>query len=277
MVRRARIRWLKRLLRQWAAFSVGFVKSLFDSRLEHYAASLSFSTLFALIPFLALLAAIFTSLPAFADMRAALEQLLRANLLPGRTEAIMNHLDGFVANAGALGWLGAAYVALALILFARTYDFIVNDITGAPVRSAPLLVRDYVFLLLLLLVAGASVWWLSLQLDTLLGRYSLTAWLHPLRLLPWLVVWLTFAVLYKLSPNRPIDGRLALAVAFIAALIWWGLRALFVLYVTYSTTVTSIYGGVSVLLFFLFWLYISWVVFLYGLKFITLLEGEASS
>ena len=37
------------------------------------------------------------------------------------------------------------------------------------------------------------------------------------------------------------------------------------------------YGIVSVLLFFLFWLYISWVVFLYGLKFITLLEGEASS
>jgi membrane protein len=36
----------------------------------------------------------------------------------------------------------------------------------------------------------------------------------------------------------------------------------------------SIYGGFSILLFFFLWIYISWAIFLHGLKFCHLLEVD---
>ncbi len=58
---------LRRLLRLYGAFLRDFLRALFQPRLEHYAASLSFSTLFSIVPLTAIMIAIFTALPALRD------------------------------------------------------------------------------------------------------------------------------------------------------------------------------------------------------------------
>ncbi|HHN73307.1 MAG TPA: YihY family inner membrane protein [Thermopetrobacter sp.] len=267
-------RWLRRLLREYGRFLRGFLRALFDARLEHYAASLSWNTLFALIPLIVVMTAVVTTLPLFEQVRSGLERLAYATLLPDRAEQVRAHLDRFAANAGELGWLGTAWVILAVLLFFRTYDSIVNDTCGAPLRPPWKLLRDYGLMLLAVPLFAGAAYWLSMRLDAWLGSHGLLSWFHPLRVLPWLLVWAAFWMLYRFSPNRPVDRRAALSSSFIAALVWSLTRWLFVLYIARNQTYTTIYGGVAALLFFLLWLHLSWMIFIYGLKFCYLLHEE---
>jgi membrane protein len=262
-------------MRAYAAFLGGFLRALFDARLEHYAASLSWSTLFALIPLVVTMTAILTGLPVFDRFRAGLEQMAYDSLVPDRAEAVRVWIDRFVENAGSLGWLGAAYVILAVVLFFRTYDWIVNDICGAPLRSWPRLIRDYGLLLFAVPLFAATAYGLSLRLEEWLAGHRAPVFLQPLRFLPWLMTWGIFWLLYRFSPNRPVDWRAALSSAFIAALAWSVMRWLFLLYIARNQTYATIYGGVAAGLFFLLWIHLSWLVFVHGLKFCLLLHEEA--
>ncbi|MBR1819287.1 MAG: YihY/virulence factor BrkB family protein, partial [Neisseriaceae bacterium] len=46
----------------------------------------------------------------------------------------------------------------------------------------------------------------------------------------------------------------------------------FVAYVGYNKTYINLYGSFSVLFFFLLWIYVSWVLFLHGVKLCVLLD-----
>ncbi len=271
----ARWRLIRRLLRSWWAFLAGFVRGLFDARLEHYAASLAWSTLFALVPLIVVMTAVVSGLPVFAQFRAGLEQLAYESLVPDRAEMVRVWIDRFVANARALGWLGTVYVALAVVLFFRTYDWIVNDICEAPARSWLEILRDYTLIMLTVPVFAAMAYWLSDRLESALTGRHVPVFLQPLRVLPWFVVWGLFWLLYRFSPNRPVDRLAALSSAFIAAMVWNISRWLFLLYVAQARTTASIYGSVAAMLFFLLWIHFSWLIFVYGLKFCHMLqEGE---
>ena len=50
--------------------------------------------------------------------------------------------------------------------------------------------------------------------------------------------------------------------SFASSMIWYISKNLFVYYVVYNTTYTNIYGSFSTILFFVVWLYISWVIYL---------------
>ncbi|WWW12312.1 YhjD/YihY/BrkB family envelope integrity protein [Arcobacter cryaerophilus gv. pseudocryaerophilus] len=43
-------------------------------------------------------------------------------------------------------------------------------------------------------------------------------------------------------------------------------KNLFIYYVVYNKTYTTIYGSLSTLLFSILWIYISWIIYLYGIK-----------
>ena len=70
----------KVIFKNYYLFLRDFFKDLFDDKLGHYASSLSWSTLFSLIPLLVVFLAIFTSLPLFDDVYTKIEKLIFSNL-----------------------------------------------------------------------------------------------------------------------------------------------------------------------------------------------------
>jgi len=48
----------------------------------------------------------------------------------------------------------------------------------------------------------------------------------------------------------------------------------FIFYVMHNKTYLSIYGSISTILFFFLWIYISWAIFLHGLRFCYLLDKD---
>ena len=85
-----------------------------------------------------------------------------------------------------------------------------------------------------------------------------------LRLLPFILSVVAFALLYIVMPNRRVDWRDALAGAITAALLFQALKLFFLLYVTNFPSFETIYGAVSAVPLFLVWMYLTWCAVLVG-------------
>ncbi len=264
----------KVLFKNYYLFIRDFFKDLFDDRLGHYASSLSWSTLFSIIPLLVILLFIVTKMPLFDSMYGEVEALIFSNLMPTNSDSIKNYISTFMQNSDKLGYVGAFYVTFAAIMFFKNYDYIVNDIFSSPSRTLWEAIKTYLFLVIIIPVLLASSFFLSSFLQSYLDKTEVTSVIHLYTILPYFIIWMVFYVAYQLSANIPIERSAALISSFIASLVWYLSKSAFVFYVVHNKTYTSIYGSVSTLLFFFLWIYISWAIFIHGLKFCDLLNRD---
>ena len=265
---------LKVLFKNYYLFIRDFFKDLFDDRLGHYASSLSWSTLFSIIPLLVIFLAIFTHMPLFDSMYEKVEALIFSNLMPTDSKVIMEHINTYMKNSDQLGYVGAFYVTFAAIMFFKNYDYIVNDIFSVPTRTLWQAVKTYLLLVVILPVLMAASFFLSSFIQSYLDKTTITSMIHLYSILPYLIVWMMFYVAYQLSANIHIEVSAAAISSFIASLIWYLSKSAFVFYVVHNKTYASVYGSVSTILFFFLWIYISWAIFIHGLKFCDLLNKD---
>jgi membrane protein len=265
---------LKIIFKNYYLFIRDFFKDLFDDRLGHYASSLSWSTLFSIIPLLVIFLSIFTKMPLFENMYDKVEKLIFSNLMPTDSKVIMEHINTYMENSDKLGYVGAFYVIFAAIMFFKNYDYIVNDIFDTPSRTLWQAVKTYTLLVIILPVLMALSFFLSSFIQSYLDKTSITSIIHLYSFLPYFIIWMIFYVAYQLSANIHIEVSAALISSFIASLIWYISKSAFIFYVVHNKTYASIYGSISTILFFFLWIYISWAIFIHGLKFCDLLNKD---
>ncbi len=265
---------VKVIFKNYYLFLRDFFKDLFDDKLGHYASSLSWSTLFSLIPLLVILLSIFTSMHMFDSVYQNIQKLIFSNLMPTDSKVIMEYINNFIASTDKLGYIGAIYVTFAVFMFFKNYDYIVNDIFDAPCRTIWEAFQTYLLLLLIIPVLLGSSFYLSNFIQSYLDKNSITSMIHIYSLLPYFIVWMMFYIAYQLSANIHIDVQAAIISSFIASLVWYIGKSAFIFYVVHNKTYASIYGSISTLLFFFLWIYISWAIFIHGLKFCDLLNKD---
>jgi len=264
----------KNILKNYYIFLRDFLGDLFDDKIGHYASSLSWSTLFSIIPLLVIMLWVFTTLPLFDSVYQKIETLIFSNLLPTDSKEVMNYINTFMKNSYKLGYVGAFYVTFAAIMFFKNYDYIVNDIFNVPSRTVFSALKTYLLLLIIIPAMMAASFYLSSFIQSYLDKNSITSSIHLLYFLPYLIVWMVFYVLYQTSANLRITVSAAMISSFIASLIWYLSKSAFVFYVLHNKTYASVYGSISTMLFFFLWIYISWAIFLHGLKFCDLLNRD---
>ena len=264
----------KVILKNYYVFIRDFFSDLFDDKLGHYASSLSWSTLFSILPLMVIVFSVFTSLPVFESVYSKIENLIFSNLMPADSKVVMEYINTFMQSTDKLGYIGGAYVTFAVFLFFKNYDYIVNDIFDAPCRTLWEASKTYIFLLLMIPTILGLSYYLSTFVQGYLDANEITSSIHIFTFLPFLMTWMTFYLAYQLSANIRIDVQAAAISSFIAALIWFLSKMAFVFYVVHNKTYESIYGSVSTLLFFFLWIYISWAIFIHGLKFCDLLHKD---
>jgi len=265
---------LKVIFKNYYLFLRDFVKDLFDDKLGHYASSLSWSTLFSIIPLLVITLFVFTKMTIFDSIYGKVETLIFSNLMPTDSKVLMTYINTFMENSDKLGYVGAFYVTFAAIMFFKNYDYIVNDIFNTPSRTLLQAFKTYLLLVITLPLMMASSFYFSTLFQGYLDKTSITSIIHLYTFLPYFIVWMMFYITYQLSANIQIDTSAALISSFIASLIWYLGKSAFVFYVVHNKTYESIYGSISTLLFFFLWIYISWAIFIHGLKFCALLNKD---
>jgi len=250
-----------------------FAKKLFDPELTYYASSLSFYTIFTIVPLLIIVLSLITNMPNFADYYDTIKSFLLQNIMPVHSDAVTQYIDGFLQNSVKLGTIGFIMVVVASLLFFDNFEYIANKIFHTPKRGIWESITTYWTLLTLSPMALAASFYLSAKAEQYLNEYAaVPAWLNIMTLSPYLIVWLLFFVIYKISASVRVDTRAAAISSLVIAFIWTVSKNAFVAYVFYNKTYATMYGSFAILLFFFLWIYVSWIIFVYGLKLCYLID-----
>lgn len=236
-----------------------------NKELNFYAASLSFYTIFAIVPLLMIVFSIVINLPNFQSQVEHIRTLILSNILPTHTEMISQYLDTFMKNSSALGMMGLGYTLVASILFFRNYEYIAAKMFNSkPRKFFDSLVMYWTMITLFPIVLSFSIYFSGEVQKTLKGAADLSILTD---LIPYILTWVLFFLLFKLSANKPLKLIPLFASSILATVVWLLTKWVFVYYVFYNETYKSVYGPISIFLFMMLWIYISWFVLLYGMRF----------
>jgi membrane protein len=238
--------------------------------LGYFAASLSFYTVFSIIPLFWVLFFVLSKFDAFAMYYSGIKDFLVANFVPTHTEAVTAYLDGFLENSKKMGAWGLLYVAVASLLFYQNFQYVLNKIFMVPNHSLAHALGTYFILALLMPMTLGGSFFLSDLVHRMAGDDGGTGGIYSL--ISYFMIWLLFFVVYKVAPNMNISYRVVLLVSLVVSLLWVLAKMAFVYYVLVNQTYTSLYGSFSVLLFLLLWIYLSWFMLLHGMRMCYLLE-----
>jgi len=260
-----RLSWPRRLVKglRFVARRAG------EENLLQVASSLTFTTVLAIVPMLAVVLALFTAFPLFQDFRLALEDFLTTSLMPPAvSDNIMDYLSQFARQASRLTAIGGAFLLITSVLLIMTIDKAFNDIWHVT-RQRPLTQRALIYWATVTLgpvVAGASLWTTSFLARESLGLLRDVPGVLRLTfsLIPLLLVGAGFAALFVIVPNRRVYWRDALAGGFGTAILLELMKSAFAYYVTGFPAYTVIYGAFATLPLFLLWIYLSWLAVLFG-------------
>ncbi len=239
-----------------------------DARLAQVAGGLTFTTVLSIVPLLAVALSVFTAFPLFSDFRVSLEKDLLRGLLPEQyAPVILKYLNDFTSKAGRLTAVGLVFLVFTALATILTVDHALNDIWQVHSRR-PLVQRVLLYWSLLTLgplVIGASLSTASYVMSMSAGwTAQLPGMLRTLlAFTPFLLGVSAVAVTYVVVPNRKVFWRDACIGALVAAVMGELMRDGFAWYIK-TGTVAGIYGAFAVLPLFLMWVYMSWLVVLFG-------------
>jgi len=230
--------------------------SFFNDDTTYYAASLSFFTIFSLLPILTLIIAIISSLDQFSQYLELFTNYVLEILNPSHSESFVKVFKSFISNSDKLGTIGIVYMLFVFTMFFKDYEYIVNKIHKAKRKSIHASFFFYLsFIITLPIIFTSYIFLTSFYNNTIFDFFLI-----------FIFGWIIFFALFKLTVNRHIKTKAALISSLVTLIIIGITKNLFVYYVLYNQTYSTIYGSMATLLFTFLWIYISWIIYLYGIK-----------
>jgi len=268
------VRWLARIplpapVAALVAFALRAAARMRAIGLARTAASLSYTTLLALVPLATVALSSVAHFPVFQHWVDGLEAFLLRHMLPDSAYAVVHqYVREFTEKAVGLTGISIVFIVVTAGMATATIEREINLIWGIR-RRRPLGRRLVVYLLGL--TAGPVLVGASLSLTTWLVTKSLAAVpLHEtvadvlVKPLPLVFTTVALTLLYVVVPMRRVPWRHALVGAAGAALAFEAAKQGFALYVTKVPTYQLVYGALAALPAFLIWIYVCWIIVLAG-------------
>ncbi len=246
------------------------VRTFLDDKVMTKAAALTYSTLFAIVPILALIFAVARGF-GFENIVTSLLQ----NGIIGENEslnAVMQFIDGYMqyVSSGAFIGIGLLFLLFSVYSLADGIESNLNAIWHVKKsRGMGRKITDYFSLILLIPIGIICLSGLSVLASSILSRMQgfqlLGGFVQFLVFaLPYLVAGLIFTGFYIFMPNTKVKFKYAVIPGFIAGCLFQVLQKLYFSGQLALSSYNQIYGGFAALPLFLFWLNISWSIVLFG-------------
>lgn len=246
------------------------VRSFLSSDLQSQACALTYSTLLAIVPALALLFAIGRGF-GFQDL---LKQQLYSYFPSQRSalDAAFNFVDSYLAQAseGIFVGVGIVFLLWTMISLLSNVETSFNSIWR--VRQGRTFMRkitDYLAILLVLPVLMICGSGLSILMSTALRNllpyeWSSSAVTLILDCASYVITWVFFAAAYMLIPNAKVKPLSAIISGVVVGTAFQVLQWLFLTGQLYVSKYNAIYGSFSFLPLMLIWLQLVWLITLIG-------------
>lgn len=263
------LRRLRRLIGRALGFAGFSWRRFAADRCLATAGALSYTSLLALVPLLAVFLSILRVFPFFAELQEDAERHITGALLPTQSDAAIAALHGFIDKAAGLTGIGVIGLAVTAVLLLNTINHAFARIWRVTALRS-LVVRFLAYWAILTmgpLLFGLAIWLSGLLYTTGQsvggsGFAVLARAVAPFG--PFALEAIGFALLYVVVPNRPVRRMDALTGGLAAALLFEGLKRGFALYLIYFPSYEVIYGAIAAVPIFLVWMYGCWAVTLFG-------------
>jgi membrane protein len=252
------------------------VGELYNSEGLTHAASIAYYALLSLFPFLLLVLSILGSVTADVEARDGVIRFV-FEYFPRQFDFMTGQLDAFRGQTFSLGVGGLLALTWASLGVFNAVSSAIDHAWGVERRRSFLMHRLMSFLMM---VSAGAIFILALILASL-GRVAETNWFWDLlSRSPWLA-WLSVvtanhgatvllivcvALLFYFIPNTEMRFRWVWPGAILTGLLWRGALSAFSWYARDLASWNVIHGSITTVVVFLFWVYISAVILLYGVE-----------
>ena len=246
------------------------IRTFLDDKIMARAAALTYSTLFAIVPILALIFAVARGF-GFENI---VDSLIKGKLINENESlnAVMQFIDGYMeyVSSGAFIGIGLLFLLWSVYSLADNIEGNLNQIWHIKqARGMGRKITDYFSLILLIPIGIICLSGLSkastkiiesMEVYVLLGGFLK----FLIAAIPYLVAGLIFTGFYIFMPNTKVKFKYAIIPGFIAGCLFQLLQNLYFDGQLTLSSYNAIYGGFAALPLFLFWLNISWSIILFG-------------
>ena len=246
------------------------VQRFAKDRIANKASALTYSTLLAIVPILAI---VFAIARGFGFDNLMENQI--ASGLGGSTETsayILSFVKSYLAQTKSGVFIGVGLVMLlwSVLNLINNMEITFNRIWQVKKgRSMYRKITDYFSMLLLMPILIVLSGGLSIFMTTTLKSMDDFTLLAPLgkflvRLIPFALTWLMFTALYIYMPNTKVKIKHALISGLLAGTAYQAFQFLYINSQLWVSRYNAIYGSFAALPLFLLWLQISWTICLFG-------------
>ena len=245
------------------------LRHFYLSNAMQVASSLAFTSLLSLVPRLTVMFGLFGEISVLQNFSTLIQNFIFANFVPEFGQTIEQYIYIFSMKASQLTISGSVFLVLIAMMLLATIDNSFNRIWKIKKKRNPI---KRILIYFSLLIMGPLLIGIGLALTSYLLSIPVIADVdttfnvktHLLGWLPFLMTSIAFILLYILVPNCYVYKKYAVSAGVICAILFELAKYGFGIYVKEMSGYENIYGALAILPLFLVWIYISWVIILFG-------------
>ncbi len=267
-------RWQGFVYRQLRV-AVIFVKGFTAGRIQLRASAMTFTTLLTIGPVLVIALSVLQAFGALRGLQDQLESFLLDNLSPGSQEQFRGWLYTFFESVRSGAFRGISLMVLfgGMLGLLGSIEQAFNDIWGVH-RGRSLFQRFSTYTTLM--VFGPILIGISLSFTATVETWALRSWIATLspvvreffgvgmKLLPPILTGFAFTLLYTIMPNVKVNVRASLPAGLVAGVLWEVSKIGYTTWLRHASHYGTLYGSLAAVPLFLIWVYVSWLVVLFG-------------
>jgi membrane protein len=243
------------------------------NRLKLRAQALSYQTVFAIVPLFAVFFVIFRGFGGMDAVQGRVQKLIVENMAGGSelSAQVTNYIASAVANVNGktLGIVSILVLVYSVLGLMQNIEDSFNDIFGVKKgRNWDIRIVMYWTALTLgpMLIGASLALTAFLQNDDVMNvvKHLGVVYSALIHITPIVITWIAFGALYLVVPNSRVSFKAAAAAAVVAGSAWSSAKFLYAIYAKHSVATLNIYGTMAALPLFFFWIYVSWILVLFG-------------
>lgn len=256
----------------WFQFVLFVIKRFEADRCREQAGSLTYTTLFAVVPMLTVFLVIISSIKALEPARQQLQQLIYSNFLPKTTIAFDKALNAFTAKSSNLTVIGILFLFFTTVMMLTSIETVFNRIWRVRETRGGIVgfMRYWTIISLgpILLGSAFAISSAAASLNVLSNNfagYELNGALI-FSSISFLLTVLGFFILYWTIPNRSVPVKSALIASLFSTTVFELIKNLFGYAMSNFTSYEIVYGAFAAVPIFLLWIFLSWNIVLLGVE-----------
>jgi len=236
------------------------IKHFINDNCTYRASALAFTTILSVVPLLTVGFTVLIFIPLFNSFNDQIQTFIFQHFLPSSGETIQHYLQEFISQTAKLSWIGIIFLLATVILTLYTIESSLNEIWRVIVARSWLkrFCLYWILMIFMPLIFGAS-FIISIYLRNL--PYASNAIIITL---PFIFSAAAFTFLYKALPSTFVAWKHSILGGLTAAILFEITKLGFTWYLIQFPTYELLYGALAAIPMFLTWIYLCWLIILFG-------------